>query len=152
MRKKIELLGLVMVMVCGLMVALNGQASATAGTSHGFKYVSGVGLPDVRGVCNTRANQMPDKFKDYFSIPPMVMTGDLQGCWYTKARKLIPLRSSTSRMAGTSSAGGRSSSTTTRAGAGSRRPTPSRGNMTRTATKSKGSANTRSFMAVVGAD
>jgi len=83
-RKKIELLGLVMVMVCGLMVALNGQASATAGTSHGFKYVSGVGLPDVNGVCNTRANQMPDKFKDYFSIPPMVMTGDLQGCWYTK--------------------------------------------------------------------
>ena len=52
MRKRIELLGLVMVMVCGLLVAVNGQASATAGTSFGFKYVSGVGLPDVNKVCN----------------------------------------------------------------------------------------------------
>ncbi len=84
MRKKIELLSLVVVMVCGLMVALNGQASATAGSNHGWKYISGVGLPDVKGVCNTRPDQMPGRFRDYFSIPPMVMTGDLQGCWYTK--------------------------------------------------------------------
>ena len=84
MRKRIELLGFVMFMVFGLMVAPTAQASAAAGTSHGWKYVSGVGLPDVNKACNTRKDQMPDKFKDYFSIPPMVMTGDLQGCWYTK--------------------------------------------------------------------
>jgi len=85
-RKKIELLGLVMVLVCGLMVSLNGPASATTGTSHGWKFVSGVGLPlpDGSKACNKSADQMPGKFRDYFSIPAMVMTGDLQGCWYTK--------------------------------------------------------------------
>lgn len=83
MRKRIELLGIVLVLVLGLMAALTQQASATAGTGHGWKYVSGVGLPDIKKACNT-TDQMPDKFKDYFSIPPMVMTGDLQGCWYTK--------------------------------------------------------------------
>ena len=64
MRKRIELLGLAMVIVFGLLVALTGQASATAGTSHGWKYVSGVGLPDVNKVCNSTADQMPGKFKD----------------------------------------------------------------------------------------
>lgn len=42
--------------------------------------IAGVAVYDTTGACP----DPPPGYEDYTSIPPLVMTGSLQGCWYTK--------------------------------------------------------------------
>jgi hypothetical protein len=42
--------------------------------------LAGVAVYDTTGVCPGP----PAGFEDYTSVPPLVMSGSLQGCWYTK--------------------------------------------------------------------
>jgi hypothetical protein len=62
------------VLVVGLMVAL--AAPAGAATSQ----LSGVGVFDTTGECP----DPPAGYEDFTSLPPLVMTGSLEGCLYTK--------------------------------------------------------------------
>jgi hypothetical protein len=57
--------------VVALMVALSAPVSAA---NH---QISGVAFYDTAGTC-------PAGPAGYTLVPPIVMTGDLEGCWYTK--------------------------------------------------------------------
>ena len=73
MRTKIQRLVLLGVLVGGLLVALSTPASAAT------NQISGVGLYDTTGECGPPPSGYAD-FTDF----TMVITGDLDGCWYTK--------------------------------------------------------------------
>jgi hypothetical protein len=74
MQLKTERLALLFVLVVGLLVAL--AAPAVAATNQ----ISGVGIFDTTGQCP----DPPTGYDDFTSLPPLVMTGSLEGCWYTK--------------------------------------------------------------------
>ena len=76
MRTKIQRWVLLRVLVGGLLVALSTPATAaTAATAK----ISGVGVFDTTGECGPP----PAGYEDFTDFT-MVMTGDLDGCWYTK--------------------------------------------------------------------
>jgi hypothetical protein len=62
------------VLVVGLIVALAVPAGAAT------NQLSGVGIVDTTGACPPP----PTGFEDFTSLPPLVMTGSLDGCLYTK--------------------------------------------------------------------
>ncbi len=72
MRTKIQRLVLLVMLVGGLLVALSAPANAAT------NQISGEAVYDTTGECPTP----PD---GYDSIPPLVLTGSLDGCWYTNA-------------------------------------------------------------------
>jgi hypothetical protein len=61
-------------LIVGLMMALAAPASAAT------TQISGVGFFDTTGECP----DPPAGYEDFVSYPPIVMTGSLEGCWYTK--------------------------------------------------------------------
>jgi hypothetical protein len=77
MRTKIQRLVLLGVLVGGLLVALSAPASAAT------NQISGVAVYDTTppSVC---LDPPPPGYEDFTSYPPQVITGDLDGCWYTK--------------------------------------------------------------------
>jgi hypothetical protein len=74
MRTKIQRSVLLGVLVGGLLVALTTPASAAT------NQISGVSFYDTTGECGPP----PSGYADFTSYPPLVITGDLDGCWYTK--------------------------------------------------------------------
>jgi hypothetical protein len=74
MQQKTERVAVLVVLVVGLIVAL--AAPAPAATNQ----VSGVGIFDTTGQCP----DPPTGYEDFTSLPPLVMTGSLEGCWFTK--------------------------------------------------------------------
>ena len=75
MHTKIQGLALSGVMVAGLSVALSPPASAAT------SQISGGAFYDTTG---TECGAPPSGYEDFTSYPPLVMSGDLDGCWYTK--------------------------------------------------------------------
>ena len=73
MHRKTERL-LHVVLLVGLTAALAAPASAAT------NQLSGVSTLDLSGACPPP----PAGYEDFTSIPPLVMTGSLDGCWYTK--------------------------------------------------------------------
>jgi hypothetical protein len=74
MRQSVRL-GTLAVLIIGLITI--GSASAGATSNH----VSGVGVFDLSGsICPNP----PADYADFISYPPIVLRGDLDGCWYTK--------------------------------------------------------------------
>ncbi len=65
---------MVVAMVAAATVAA-GAAPATAGTTQ----ISGTGVFDTTGACGPP----PAGYEDFADYPPIVMTGSLEGCWYT---------------------------------------------------------------------
>ena len=74
MQQKTGPLAIRLVLVVGLMVALAAPAGAAT------NQISGVGVFDTTGACPAP----PTGYEDFTSLPPLVMTGSLEGCWYTK--------------------------------------------------------------------
>jgi hypothetical protein len=74
LQQKTGRLAVLFVLVVGLMVALGAPAGAAT------NQISGVGVFDTTGVCPAP----PIGYEDFTSLPPLVMTGSLEGCWYTK--------------------------------------------------------------------
>jgi hypothetical protein len=74
MHKQSARLAVLFLLAAGLMVALAAPAGAAT------NQISGVGVFDTTGVCP----DPPAGYEDFTSLPPMVMTGSLEGCWYTK--------------------------------------------------------------------
>jgi hypothetical protein len=74
MRQKTVRLAVLLVLVIGLMVALAAPAGAAT------NQLSGVAVFDTTGACP----DPPADYEDFTSLPPLVMTGSLEGCWYTK--------------------------------------------------------------------
>ena len=70
--RNVRRLLLMAVLVLGLTVA--GASPVSAQTSR----VSGTAVSDPGGVCT--GENVPSNFFDY---PPLVMSGSLEGCWYT---------------------------------------------------------------------
>ena len=75
MRTKIQRLVLLGVLVGGLLGALSAPASAAT------NQISGIAVYDTTGECGPP----PSGYADYTTAPAQVITGDLEGCWYTKA-------------------------------------------------------------------
>jgi len=73
-QKKTGRTGIVLGLIVGLMMALAAPASAAT------TQISGVGFFDTTGECP----DPPAGYEDFVSYPPIVMTGSLEGCWYTK--------------------------------------------------------------------
>ena len=74
MRTKIQRLALLTVVMGGLLVmALSAPASAAT------TQISGVGVVDTAGACGSP----PAGYADFTEFT-LVMTGSLEGCWYTK--------------------------------------------------------------------
>ena len=73
MHRKMERLVL-FALVAGLMAVL----AAPAGAAN--DQLSGVSVYDTTGACP----EPPIGYEDFTSYPPLVMTGSLEGCWYTK--------------------------------------------------------------------
>ena len=61
-------------LVAGLMAILAAPAGAASDR------LSGVSVYDTTGACP----EPPVGYEDFVSYPPLVMTGSLEGCWYTK--------------------------------------------------------------------
>jgi hypothetical protein len=74
MQKRSARLAVLFILVVGLMVALAPTGSAAT------NQLSGVAVFDPGGVCPPP----PAGHEDFTSLPPLVMTGSLEGCWYTK--------------------------------------------------------------------
>ena len=72
MRAKIQRLVLLGVLVGGLLVALSAPASAAT------NQISGVAVADTTGTCPAP----PVGFEDFTDLT-LVVTGSLEGCWYT---------------------------------------------------------------------
>jgi hypothetical protein len=70
-------LALVIVLVAGLLIALSAPANAAA-----TNQISGTAFLDVPGP-DGECPEEPLGFADY---PAIVMTGRLDGCWYTQYR------------------------------------------------------------------
>ena len=62
-----------------LLIGLITIGSASAGATS--NQVSGVGVFDLSG---STCSGPPAGYADFISYPPIVLTGDLEGCWYTK--------------------------------------------------------------------
>jgi hypothetical protein len=73
MRTKIQRSGLLGVLVGGLLVALSAPVSAAT------TQISGVAFVDYSGECGSP----PSGYADFTDLT-LVMTGDLDGCWYIK--------------------------------------------------------------------
>jgi cytochrome c5 len=73
MRTKIQRLVLLVMLVGGLLVALSAPANAAT------NQISGVAVYD------TTCPAPPAGYEDFNSIPPLRLTGSLEGCWYTNA-------------------------------------------------------------------
>jgi hypothetical protein len=73
--RNLQRLGVLAVLVIGLTMA--GAAPASAGS----KQISGVGVFDISG---STCSAPPGGYADFVSYPPIVLSGSLQGCWYTK--------------------------------------------------------------------
>lgn len=58
-------------------LTMAGSAPASAGSNQ----ISGVGVFDISG---STCSGPPSGYADFVSYPPIVLTGSLQGCWYTK--------------------------------------------------------------------
>ncbi|HWI01693.1 MAG TPA: hypothetical protein VNT27_15305, partial [Propionibacteriaceae bacterium] len=74
MQKQSARLAVLFILVVGLMVALAAPGGAAT------NQLSGVAVFDTVGVCP----DPPTGYEDFTSLPPLVMTGSLEGCWYTK--------------------------------------------------------------------
>jgi hypothetical protein len=74
MQQRTLRLAVLLVLVVGLMVALAAPAGAAT------NQLSGVAVFDTTGACP----DPPTGYEDFISLPPLVMTGSLEGCWYTK--------------------------------------------------------------------
>jgi hypothetical protein len=74
MRGMSQRLALVIVLVAGLLIALSAPANAAA-----TNQISGTAFLDVPGP-DGECPEEPLGFADY---PAIVMTGSLDGCWYT---------------------------------------------------------------------
>jgi hypothetical protein len=74
MQQRTERLAVLFVLIVGLMVALAAPAATAT------NQISGVGIFDTTGQCP----DPPTGYEDFTSLPPLVMTGSLEGCWYTK--------------------------------------------------------------------
>jgi len=68
-------LGVLAVLVIVLTIAVSAPASARS------NQISGVGVFDVSG---STCSGPPSGYADFVSYPPIVLSGSLQGCWYTK--------------------------------------------------------------------
>lgn len=68
-------LGVLAVLVIVLTIAGSAPASARS------NQISGVGVFDVSG---STCSGPPSGYADFVSYPPIVLSGSLQGCWYTK--------------------------------------------------------------------
>jgi hypothetical protein len=73
MQQKNGRLAVLLALVVGLMVALAAPAGAAT------NQLSGVAVFDTTGVCPAP----PTGYEDFTDLPPLVMTGSLEGCWYT---------------------------------------------------------------------
>jgi hypothetical protein len=74
MQKQSARLAVLFIVVVGLIVALAAPGSAAT------NQLSGVAVFDTTGVCP----EPPTGYEDFTDLPPLVMTGSLEGCWYTK--------------------------------------------------------------------
>jgi hypothetical protein len=74
MQQRTERLAVLFVLIAGLMVTVSSPAGAAT------HQISGVGVFDTAGECPGP----PTGYEDFTSIAPLVMTGSLEGCWYTK--------------------------------------------------------------------
>lgn len=74
MQKQSARLAVLFIVVVGLIVALAAPGSAAT------NQLSGVAVFDTTGVCP----EPPTGYEDFTDLPPLVMTGSLDGCWYTK--------------------------------------------------------------------
>jgi hypothetical protein len=74
MQQKRTRLAVLISLVVGLMTALPAPAGAAT------NQMSGVAIFDSTGECPGP----PAGHEDFTSLPPLVMTGSLEGCWYTK--------------------------------------------------------------------
>jgi hypothetical protein len=74
MQKQSARLAVLFILVVGLMAALAAPGGAAT------NQLSGVAVFDTVGVCP----DPPTGYEDFTSLPPLVMTGSLEGCWYTK--------------------------------------------------------------------
>jgi hypothetical protein len=75
MRTTIQRMALLGVLVSGLLVALATPTSAAT------DQISGVSYYDTTG---EECGPPPPGYEDFTTYPPLVMTGDLEGCWYTR--------------------------------------------------------------------
>ena len=73
--RNVQRFGVLAVFVIGLTMA--GSAPASAGAHS----ISGVAVFDTSG---GTCPDPPADFDDFVSYPPLVMSGSLEGCWYTK--------------------------------------------------------------------
>ena len=71
----LQRLGLLAVLFIGLTMAGSGPASARS------NQISGVAVFDFSG--NT-CKGPPAGYADFVSYPPLLLTGSLEGCWYTR--------------------------------------------------------------------
>jgi hypothetical protein len=62
----------------GLVIMLTIAVSTPAGASN---QISGVGVFDTSG---STCSGPPSGYADFVSYPPIVLSGSLEGCWYTK--------------------------------------------------------------------
>ena len=75
MQQVMRRLAVCLVLIAGVMVAVAAPAGAAT------NQISGVGVFDAAGdVCP----DPPAGYEDFTSLPPLIMTGSLEGCWYTK--------------------------------------------------------------------
>ena len=72
MRTQIQRLALLGVLVGGLLGALSAPASAATNQISGGAFFG-----------TTECGPPPPGYEDFVDYPPLVMTGDLEGCWYT---------------------------------------------------------------------
>ena len=71
----LQRLGLLAVLFIGLMMAGSAPASARS------NQISGVAVFDFSG---TSCTGPPAEYADFVSYPPLLMSGSLEGCWYTR--------------------------------------------------------------------
>ena len=73
MQKQSARLAVLFILVVGLMVALAAPAGAATNQLSGVAVFDPGGVPGPTG-----------RHEDFTDLPPLVMTGSLEGCWYTK--------------------------------------------------------------------
>ena len=73
--RNLQRFGVLTLMIIGSTMA--GSAPAGAASNQ----ISGVGVFDLTG---SECSGPPAGFADFVSYPPIVLTGSLEGCWYTK--------------------------------------------------------------------
>src|SRR4051794_28188713 len=75
MKKKCQRLAVLLLFAVGVLVVLPTSVNAAA------TQISGDSFYDTAGVvCGTP----PSRYADFTSYPPLVISGSLEGCWYTK--------------------------------------------------------------------